>query len=169
MTIPVNHWMIKFTNLGIHLIDSPAVRETVLTARKLLTNVSIKCSLWTEEHRGTCHYLEDLKIGITLAIFNEDGKIPNRSELLKKSVRHGAIISATYLRKRLGMLSAPTAFPSFRVASSIVNSFTVAGLKNMDWLTCLPRYFLKPSMSLQNLSARLEPTVEKYLLNSRAI
>nr|XP_039257508.1 uncharacterized protein LOC120334120 [Styela clava] len=107
-----------------------------------------------------------LKIGITLAIFNEDGKIPNRSELLKKSVRHGAIISATYLRKRLGMLTAPTAFPSFRVASSIVTSFTVIGLKNMDWLTCLPIYILKPFMSLQNLSARLEPPVEKYLLNS---
>ncbi|XP_077971210.1 uncharacterized protein LOC144431984 [Styela clava] len=84
-------------------------------------------------------YLSDLKIGMTLAIFNEDGKMPNRSELLKNSVRHGDNISATYLRKRLGMPSAPIAFPTRRVANSIVSSFIVAGLKNMDWFTRLPR------------------------------
>ncbi|XP_077965928.1 uncharacterized protein LOC120337733 [Styela clava] len=112
---------------------------------------------------------QDLKRGITRAILRHEGKIPNEREQLKSSAKHGEMRSATSLRNRAGILSGPTAFLSFRFCISIITSFESVKLMKMDWLTRLRRKCLKLVISLENLSERLDPTVEKYLLNLVAI
>ena len=99
-----------------------------------------------------------LKIGITLAIFNLSGYIPEERERLKIFTSAGARMGRDSLINLVEISSCPVELLFFRFLTVLIISVTLVLCRKIDWGAGSFRNFLCSEMfTLSNLSANCSP------------